>query len=191
MRISVGIDVAKEVHWATAIDEVASVRLDLRVENTPQAVDQLIDRLRALDGEVHIGLDVIGSFAAFLEASLLAAGFRLVHVPGLTVNRARQGLAGGENKSDPRDARVIAEQVRLRRDLRRIEPDEETTANFAFPPSAGAALLKGRPGGFPRLQPASPAFTPASDKALDLTTKPNNQRSNSHPQITTQFATFL
>src|SRR3546814_16364290 len=106
MRISVGIDVAKEVHWATAIDEVASVRLDLRVENTPQAVDQLIDRLRALDGEVHIGLDVIGSFAAFLEASLLAAGFRLVHAPVLPATRAHQGMAGGEKQSDPPDPQV-------------------------------------------------------------------------------------
>src|SRR3546814_15224725 len=111
MRISVGIDVAKEVHWATAIDEVASVRLDLRVENTPQAVDQLIDRLRALDGEVHIGLDVIGSFAAFLEASPLAAGFPPVHVPGLTVHRARQGLAGRQNKAEPRAGRGIAHEV--------------------------------------------------------------------------------
>jgi hypothetical protein len=37
---------------------------------------------------------------------LAEAGFALVHVPGLAVNRARQGTVGGEQKSDPRDARV-------------------------------------------------------------------------------------
>ena len=52
-------------------------------------------------------------------------GFRLVHAPGIAVNRAGQGFAGGERKSDPRDARTIADLVRTR-DLRPILPDEET-----------------------------------------------------------------
>ena len=69
-------------------------------------------------GGAGVGLDVVGGIAGLAEAMLAEAGFRLVHVPGLAVNRARQGTAGGENKSDPRDARVIAEQVRTRRDLR-------------------------------------------------------------------------
>ena len=56
---------------------------------------------------------------------LSQAGLTLVHVPGLAVNRARQGTVGGENKSDPRDVRTIAEQVRVRRDLRSIAPATE------------------------------------------------------------------
>ena len=53
------------------------------------------------------------------------AGFRLVHVPGLAVNRARLATRGGQNKSDPRDARAIAEQVRTRNDLRPLRPQGE------------------------------------------------------------------
>ena len=82
-------------------------------------------QLRGLEGEVVIGLDVVGSFARFLEAMLLAEGFALVHAPGIAVNRAGQGFAGGERKSDPRDARTIAELVRTR-DLRPILPDDDT-----------------------------------------------------------------
>jgi transposase len=52
---------------------------------------------------------------------LLETGVRVVHVPGLAVNRARQGTTGGEHKSDPRDAKVIADQVRTRTDLRPVE----------------------------------------------------------------------
>ena len=74
---------------------------------------------------MRIGLDVVGGIAGLAEAMLAEAGFPLVHVPGLAVNRARQGAVGGEHKSDPRDARVIAEQVRIRHDLRRIEPATE------------------------------------------------------------------
>ena len=40
-------------------------------------------------------------------------------------NRARQGTVGGEKKSDPHDARTIAEQVRTRSDLRPTEPATE------------------------------------------------------------------
>jgi len=41
-----------------------------------------------------------------------------VHAPGLSVNRARQGMRGGENKSDPQDAATIAELARARPSLR-------------------------------------------------------------------------
>jgi hypothetical protein len=39
MRISVGIDVAKEVHWATAVDEAGGVVLDRRVPDDPAALE--------------------------------------------------------------------------------------------------------------------------------------------------------
>jgi transposase len=46
-------------------------------------------------------------------------------VPGIAVNRAREGTAGGETKSDPRDARTIADLVRTRRDLRKVTANSE------------------------------------------------------------------
>lgn len=57
--------------------------------------------------------------------SLLAEDFRLVHAPGIAVNRAGQGFAGGGRKSDPRDARTTADLVRTR-DPRPIVPDDKT-----------------------------------------------------------------
>ena len=85
----------------------------------------LVAELGRLDGEVVIGIDVVGSLARFLEAVLLAEVFALVHTPRIAVNRAGQGFAGGERKSDPKDARTIAELVRTR-DLRPIQPDDDT-----------------------------------------------------------------
>jgi len=68
-----------------------------------------------------------GSIPSFLEAVLLAEEVGLIHVPGLAVNPAAHGLPGGERKSNPQDARVIAELVRTRPDLRPIRPNQETT----------------------------------------------------------------
>ncbi len=142
MRISVGIDIAKEIHWVTAIDADGIVRIDRKLLNTPSYIAALADELTALHGTVRIGLDVIGGIAGLAEAMLAQAGFALVHVPGIAVNRARQGTVGGENKSDPRDARTIADQVRTRADLRRIEPATEIDLEirlFGQPPRRSGA----------------------------------------------------
>lgn len=48
------------------------------------------------------------------------AGLILWHVPGLAVNNARRATRGGEHKSDPRDAWIIADQIRARDDLRPV-----------------------------------------------------------------------
>jgi transposase len=130
MRIAVGIAVAKETHWAVAVTETGDVLVDHAVNHDPAAIEALRAELGALPGECTVGLDVLGGIATLLSAMLLAAGHRVVHVPGLAVNRARQGTTGGETKSDPRDARVIADQVRSRRDLRPIAVQDETLAEL-------------------------------------------------------------
>jgi transposase len=104
MRISVGMDVAKAIHRACAVDETGRTLLDRAVETTPEGIASFAADLRTPGGWPVIGLDVVGAFAHVLGASLVAEGFGLVHAPGIAVNRAGQGFAGGKRKSDPRDA---------------------------------------------------------------------------------------
>ena len=88
MAVAVGIDVAKEFHWATAIDEQSGELLSRRVDNEPAAIQALIDdleRLRSEHGSLTAGIDVVGGIASLLTAMLAEAGFALVHVPGLAV----------------------------------------------------------------------------------------------------------
>jgi transposase len=172
MRISAGIDVAKDVPWICAIDQDARVLIDRAFDNSQEAVDGLIADLRRLpSGEVTIGLDVMGSFAAFLQAVLLAEGFCLVHVPGIAVNRARVSFAGGETKSDPRDARVIAEQVRTRPDLRAIRTDDETTIALRLLVGRRRDLTQDQTRRLSRLHQLLASIHPGLERALDLTTK--------------------
>jgi transposase len=144
MDVAVGIDVAKEFHWAVATrldpqtGKAVSV-LNRRVDNTPAAIGEFLDELsgKLAKGEtVQVGIDIVAGIARLLEVMLLAAGLEVVHVPGLAVKTARRATRGGEHKSDPRDARVIADQVRARDDLRRLTPLGEA--------DAGLALLVGR-----------------------------------------------
>ncbi|HJU00499.1 MAG TPA: IS110 family transposase [Actinomycetes bacterium] len=171
MGIWVGIDIAKHLHWATAIDDVGQVLLDQRVPNDPAAIQGLIDGLAGLGGEPVIGLDVVGGIAALAQAMLQAAGFRLVHVSGLAVNRARQGTTGGEHKSDPRDARVIAELVRTRRDLRPIEPVRELDLELRLLVGRRGDLQVEQTRRLARLHDLLVGIHPGLERVLDLTTK--------------------
>jgi transposase len=171
MGIWVGIDIAKHIHWATAIDDLGQVVLDQRVPNDPAALQQLIEALAGLGDEPVIGLDVVGGIAALAQALLGAAGFRLVHVSGLAVNRARQGTTGGEHKSDPRDARVIAEQVRTRRDLRPIEPVSELDLELRLLVGRRGDLQVEQTRRLARLHDLLVGIHPGLERVLDLTTK--------------------
>jgi transposase len=171
MQISVGIDIAKEVHWVTAIDAAAVVVVDRKLENTPAAIAVLIDELVALGASVRIGFDVVGGIAGFAEAMLTEAGFALVHVPGLAVNRARQGSVGGENKSDPRDARIIADQVRLRNDLRPIAPARELDLEIRLLVGRRSDLVAAQTQRLGRMHDLLVGIFPGLERRLDLTGK--------------------
>lgn len=170
MGISVGVDVAKAVHWVCAIDEAGRILLDRALDNTPGDIEGFIAELRVLDGEPVIGLDIVGSFAHFLGASLLVEGFRLVHAPGIAVNRAGQGFAGGERKSDPRDARTIADLVRTR-DLRPILADGETAAAIRLKVGRRRDLIQEQTRRFARLRGLLNSVHPGLERGLDVTSK--------------------
>src|SRR5512143_1129539 len=171
MRVAIGIDVAKEVHWVTAVDDQGEIRMDRKLENTPAAITALIAELKTLEGEITIGLDVVGGIAGLAEAMLAAAGLRLVHVPGLAVNRARQGTRGGESKSDPRDARVIADQVRMRRDLRVIEAERELDLDMRLLVGRRRDLVDEQTRRIGRLRDLLVSIFPSLERAFDSTTK--------------------
>ena len=171
MRLFGGIDVAKEVHWATVLDDAGVIRLDRAVENTPVGIEALIAELRALGGEIALGLDVVGGIAGLLAAMLAQAGFHLVHVSGLAVNRARRGTAGGEAKSDPRDARVIADQVRTRRDLRPVDAPSELDLELRLLVGRRRDLVDEQTRRLGRQHDLLVGIFSGLERALDLTTK--------------------
>ncbi|HEU4599007.1 MAG TPA: IS110 family transposase [Solirubrobacterales bacterium] len=171
MRIWVGIDIAKEDHWATAIGEADETLIDERLPNEPESLERLIHRLEALGGEVTVGLDIVGGIASLSQAMLASAGFALVHVPGLAVNRARQGTTGGESKSDPRDARVIAEQVRRRTDLRPITGEDGVTIDIRLLVGRRRDLVDEQTRRLARLRDLLTSIHPGLERVLDVTNK--------------------
>jgi transposase len=171
MGMWAGIDVAKEVHWACVLDDAGTVVLDHRVGNDPAAIAALVEELAGWAEELVVGIDVVGGIASLAEAMLTAAGLRLVYVSGLAVNRARQATRGGEHKSDPRDARVIAELVRTRGDLRPVEPGSELELELRLLVGRRRDLVAEQTRRLSRLHDLLASVHPGLERALDLTTK--------------------
>ena len=53
MQISVGIDIAKEIHWVTAIDAGGVVQVDRKLLNTPAGIATLVDELTCACSKVE------------------------------------------------------------------------------------------------------------------------------------------
>lgn len=123
MKHWIGFDVGKRFHWLCVLDEEGDVLLSRRVDATEGRLEAACSEIASLGAaeERVIGLDMVGGPATLLEAILLERGERVRYIPGTAVNRARDACPGGEHKSDPKDAFVIADQLRLRwRSLRGI-----------------------------------------------------------------------
>jgi hypothetical protein len=124
-----GVDVGKGFHWAHVVDARGTELLSRRVENDEADLLALIDEALSLAGEVAWAVDQPGGGAALLLALLWERGQGVCYVPGLSVDRARDGYRG-ESKTDRKDARVIADQARMRGDLGRLEPGDDALAGL-------------------------------------------------------------
>lgn len=100
-----GIDVGKEFHWAHVLDASGAELLSRRVENDEADLLKLLDEILSLADEVVWATDQPGGSAALLLALLWERNQRVLYVPGLTVDRARDAYRG-ESKTDARDAYV-------------------------------------------------------------------------------------
>jgi transposase len=122
-----GVDVGKEFHWAHVLDASGRQLLSRKLENDEAEILRLIDEALSFAGEIVWALDQPGGGAALLLALLWERNQRVLYVPGLSVDRARDTYRG-ESKTDARDARVISEQARMRSDLSELRAGENKSS---------------------------------------------------------------
>ncbi len=173
--VVVGIDVAKETHWVEIkIAESGKAVSSHPVDNTPEDISALIGEVHDVEGEhgpALVGIDILGGIASLLQAMLLEAGLAVVHVPGLAVNRARRGTRGGEHKSDPKDAQVIADQVRMRDDLRQVTAMREEDVELRLLAGRRAELVEDASRRANRLRELLNSIHPGLERQVQVTGK--------------------
>ena len=164
----VGFDVGKAFHWVCVLDGEGEEVLSRRVEASEEDLEAACSEIAALGGERTVGIDLMGGPATLLEAVLIERGEKIFHVPGITVNRARDAYPG-ESKSDARDARVIADQLRLRRgSLQEIRPRNEVVAEMRVLVAHRRDLLQDQTRRAARLREVLLGVFPGLEAALDL-----------------------
>ena len=101
-----GIDVGKEFHWAHVLDASGRELLSRKVKNDEADISKLMEEALSLAEEVLWAVDQPEGGAALLLVLLWKRDQRVLYIPGVTVDRARDTYRG-ESKTDARDARVI------------------------------------------------------------------------------------
>ncbi|MEV6012723.1 IS110 family transposase [Streptomyces sp. NPDC051976] len=165
-QVWAGIDAGKGHHWATVVDSTGASLWSKKIENGESAILTAMGEILDLADEVSWAVDISGTSSALLLALLAAHGQRAVYVPGRTVNRMA-GAYRGEAKTDARDAYVIAETARHRKDFTAIEVPAQLVANLALLTAHRTDLVADRVRMINRLRDLLTGVFPALERAFD------------------------
>ena len=169
-KVWAGVDAGKEFHWAYVLDASGKELLSRKVENDEADISKLIDEALCFAEEVLWAVDQPGGGAALLLALLWERNQRVLYVPGLSVDRARDTYRG-ESKTDARDAHVIADQARMKPDLGELKPGDDEIAELQLLLARRRDLITDQSRIVSRLREILLSLFPALERALDVNSK--------------------
>ena len=117
-------------------------------------------------GEVTWAIDLNAGGAALLITLLIAAEQRLLYIPGRTVYHA-SGSYRGDGKTDAKDAAIIADQARMRRDLQPLRPGDDIAVELRILTGRRTDLVADRTRAINRLRAQLLEYFPALERAFD------------------------
>jgi transposase len=163
-----GIDAGKTHHHCVAIDESGHRLLSRRVANDEPELLELLTDVLALGDEVVWGIDMADGGAALTITILLNHDQPVHYISGRAIHRASESYRG-EGKTDAKDAAVIADQVRIRRDLHPLRTGDETVTDLKILTGRRIDLVTDRTRTVNRLRSRLTGFFPGLERELDLT----------------------
>jgi transposase len=166
-----GVDAGKSDHYCVVIDADGQRLLSQRVANDEAVLVELINEVMALanGGEVTWAIDLNGGGAALLITLLFGRDQRLLYIPGRTVYHASGGYRG-DGKTDAKDAAVIADQARMRRDLQPLRVGDDIAVELRILTGRRTDLVADRTRAINRLRAQLLEYFPALERAFDYST---------------------
>lgn len=165
----VGIDSGKRAHHCVVIDRNGTVLVSTRVQNDE---DVLLD-LIATVAEIAAGREIVwatdlNSGGAALFISLLAdQGYGVLYIPGRIVHHAAATYRG-DGKTDAKDARIIADQARMRTDLQPVRTGDQISVDLQLLTARRTDLVCDRVRAINRLRATLLEYFPALEAAFDF-----------------------
>ncbi|MCQ8836620.1 IS110 family transposase [Streptomyces malaysiensis] len=163
-----GTDAGKAEHHCTVINTDGTKVLSRRVPNNETELLELLgDVLELADGgPVTWAVDLNAGGAALWIALLVNHGQKLLHIPGRTVHHASAAYRGS-GKTDAKDAFVIADQARMRRDLQPLLETSEIAIDLKILTARRMDLSADRTRAVNRLRAQMLEYFPALECAFD------------------------
>ncbi|OKI16322.1 transposase [Streptomyces sp. CB03911] len=163
-----GTDAGKAEHHCTAINADGKTVLSRRVPNNKtELLELLSDVLELADGDpVTWAVDLNAGGAALWIALLASHGQKLLYIPGRTVHHA-SAVYRGSGKTDAKDAFVIADTARMRRDLQPLEQTGEIAVDLRILTARRIDLSADRTRAINRLRAQMLEYSPALERAFD------------------------
>ncbi|KLO25256.1 IS110 family transposase [Mycobacterium haemophilum] len=165
-----GVDVGKEHHWVAVVDDAGAVVLSRKFGNDEQPIRALVAEINKLAKQVFWTVDLTTVYAALLLTVLADTGKAVRYLAGRAVWQASVTYRGGEAKTDAKDARVIADQSRMRgADLPVLHPDDDLITELRILTAHRVDLVADRTRTINRLRHQLVAVCPALERAAQLT----------------------
>lgn len=163
-----GIDAGKAHHHCVLIDDEGNRLLSRRVANDEAALIELLADVDALAAgrKVLWATDLNRGGAALLIGVLEAHHQPLVYIPGRSIYHAARTYRG-DGKSDAKDAAIIADQTRMRRDLDAIRSNDQISTDLRLLISRRTDLVCDRTRAINRLSAILLEYFPALEAAFD------------------------
>jgi transposase len=167
-----GIDSGKRAHHCVVIDATGRVLLSRRVVNDESALLELIAAVLAVAGgdPAVWATDLNAGGAALLIALLAERGQQLLYIPGRIVHHAAATYRG-DGKTDAKDARIIADQARMRTDLQPVRGADQISTDLRLLTARRTDLVYDRVRTINRLRATLLEFFPALEAAFDYSKK--------------------
>jgi transposase len=164
-----GIDAGKAAHHCVVINADGQRALSRRVVNDEAALIDLIRAVKELagGGAVRWAIDLNSGGAALLITLLLDDGQDLLYIPGRTVHHA-SGAYRGDGKTDAKDAAIIADQARMRKDRHPLRHRDKTAVDLRILCARRNDLASDRNRAINRLRAQLLEYFPALERAFDL-----------------------
>jgi transposase len=167
-----GIDSGKRAHHCAVIDAAGRTLMSQRVANDESALLELITSVLALAGEDQVvwATDLNTGGAALLIALLANRGQQVLYIPGRIVHHAAATYRG-DGKTDAKDARIIADQARMRADLQPVRGGDQISADLRLLTSRRTDLVCDRVRAINRIRALMLEYFPALEAAFDYSKK--------------------
>jgi len=167
-RLWAGVDVGKEHHWICVLDASGAVVLSRRCDNDEATIRAVITEIDALGETVSWTVDLTTAYVTLLLTVLADAGKPVRYLSGRSVWQASSVYRGGEAKTDARDARVIADQSRMRSDLPVLRPDDELIRELQMLTGHRTDLVADRTRTINRLRQQLVAICPGLERVAQI-----------------------